>query len=36
VGGVVPAVSALSDMSSSDLGDEEVDEADMGWMSGAL
>jgi hypothetical protein len=30
VGGVVPFVKALSDMSSSDLGDEPVDDADMG------
>lgn len=36
VGGVVPFVTALSDMSSSDRGDEPVDEADIGWMSGAL
>jgi hypothetical protein len=36
VGGVVPLVRALSDMSSSDLRDEPVEEADMGWISGAL
>ena len=36
VGGVVPLVSALSDMSSSDLCDEPVEAADMGWISGAL
>ena len=37
VGGVLPLVSALSDMSSSDLCDEPAEEADMGWwISGAL
>jgi hypothetical protein len=38
VGGVVPFVRALSDMdmSSSDLFDEPVEDADMGWISGAL
>jgi hypothetical protein len=36
VGGVVPDVSALSDMSSSDFCDEPVEEADLRWMSGAL
>lgn len=38
VGGVVPFVRALSDMdmSSSDLCDELVEDADMGWISGAL
>jgi hypothetical protein len=36
VGGVVPDVSALSDMSSSDRRDEPMEEADMGWISGAL
>jgi hypothetical protein len=33
---VVPDVSALSDMSSSDRCNEPVEEADMGWISGAL
>jgi hypothetical protein len=36
VGGVVPLVTALSDMSSSDRCDEPVEDADMGLMSGAL
>jgi len=36
VGGVVPFVSALSDMSSSDRCDEPVEDADTGWISGAL
>lgn len=36
VGGVVPVVTALSDMSSSDLWEDPVEDADMGWMSGAL
>lgn len=36
VGGVVPLVTALSDMSSSDRCEEPVEDADMGLMSGAL
>lgn len=36
VGGVVPFVTPLSDMSSSDLCEEPVEGAVMGWMSGAL